>query len=69
MVVSFTMLTINADSHPVMRRFHRPADEKRTPVVLPAHLFDAWLVATQETAPSFFDLALLPELVSKPVSD
>jgi putative SOS response-associated peptidase YedK len=67
--VSFTMLTINADSHPVMRRFHRPADEKRTPVVLLAHLFDAWLAATHETAPSFLDLALLPELVSKPVSD
>lgn len=69
MVVSFTMLTINADSHPVMRRFHRPADEKRTPVVLPAHLFDAWLAATHETAPSFLDLAQLPELMSKPVSD
>jgi putative SOS response-associated peptidase YedK len=69
MVVSFTMLTINADLHPVMRRFHRPADEKRTPVVLPAHLFDAWLAATHETAPSFLDLAILPELVSKPVSD
>lgn len=67
-VVSFTMLTINADEHPVMRRFHRPADEKRTPVVLAANLFDLWLAATAESAPSFLDLAVLPELVSEPVS-
>jgi putative SOS response-associated peptidase YedK len=67
-VVSFTMLTINAHAHPVMRRFHRPADEKRTPVVLPASRFDAWLTATVESAPSFLDLAVLPELVSEPVS-
>jgi hypothetical protein len=23
------MLTINADEHPLMRHFHKPADEKR----------------------------------------
>ena len=68
-VVSFTMLTINADAHPVMRRFHRPADEKRTPVVLPGVLFDAWLSATVDTAPSLLNLSVLPELVSEPVSD
>jgi putative SOS response-associated peptidase YedK len=33
-VTSFTMLTVNADEHPVMQQFHRPGDEKRTPVVL-----------------------------------
>lgn len=67
-VVSFTMLTINADAHPVMQRFHRPADEKRTPVVLPAVLFDAWLSATVDTAPSLLNLSVLPELVSEPAS-
>lgn len=25
---SFTMLTINADAHPLMRQFHKPTDEK-----------------------------------------
>jgi len=33
---SFTMLTVNAEAHPVMRRFHKPGDEKRTVVVLTA---------------------------------
>ena len=26
---SFAMLTVNADGHPLMRRFHQPGDEKR----------------------------------------
>jgi putative SOS response-associated peptidase YedK len=33
-VVSFTMLTVNADTHPVMRQFHKAEDEKRSVVVL-----------------------------------
>ena len=27
LVVSFSMLTVNADEHPVMRQFHKPGDE------------------------------------------
>lgn len=44
-VTSFSMLTINADDHPVMNQFHREGDEKRTPVVLMPDQFDAWLGA------------------------
>lgn len=33
-VLSFTMITTNADDHALMRRFHRPDDEKRTVVIL-----------------------------------
>ncbi|GAA5785145.1 SOS response-associated peptidase [Chitiniphilus shinanonensis] len=40
---SFTQLTINADAHPVMRRFHAPGDEKRSLVVVPRADYDAWL--------------------------
>ncbi|WP_227815035.1 SOS response-associated peptidase [Nitrogeniibacter aestuarii] len=45
---SFTMLTVNADTHPVMRRFHKPQDEKRTVVVLDGSQIDAWLGASSE---------------------
>lgn len=45
---SFTMLTVNADDHPVMRRFHRPGDEKRTPVVLDGDHIEDWLGAANE---------------------
>lgn len=33
-IVSFTMLTVNADDHPVMRGFHKPEDEKRSVVIV-----------------------------------
>ncbi len=35
-VFSFSMLTLNADTHPLMRRFHRPAEEKRSVAVVDA---------------------------------
>lgn len=37
---SYTMLTINADSHPLMNQFHKPADEKRMVVILPEDQYD-----------------------------
>jgi putative SOS response-associated peptidase YedK len=42
---SFTMLTINADGHDVMRHFHKPDDEKRMVVILDESDYDAWLDA------------------------
>ena len=33
-VRSFSMLTVNADDHPLMRLFHKPNDEKRMVVIL-----------------------------------
>lgn len=44
-VHSFTMLTINADEHPLMRLMHRPNEEKRMVVVLPAGRYGDWLDA------------------------
>lgn len=45
-VHSFTMLTINADQHLLMRQFHKPADEKRMVVILPPERYADWLSAT-----------------------
>ena len=42
---SYTMLTINADSHPLMRQFHKPDDEKRMVVILNEADYGAWLTA------------------------
>ncbi len=44
-LVSFTMLTINADMHPLMQRFHRPEDEKRMVALLRRDQYRAWLDA------------------------
>jgi len=52
-VHSFTMLTINADAHPLMRQFHKPADEKRMVVILPPDRYDDWLDAAADQSADF----------------
>lgn len=48
---SMSMLTINADGPPVMQRFHKPGDEKRSVVILPDDEWGDWLRAKSvETA-------------------
>ncbi len=41
--ISFTMLTVNANEHPLMKRFHKPGDEKRSVVIVPPTSYDDWL--------------------------
>lgn len=45
---SMSMLTINADGHPLMSRFHKPEDEKRSVVILPDAAWGDWLRARSE---------------------
>jgi putative SOS response-associated peptidase YedK len=52
-LLSYTMLTINADGHPIMQRFHKPDDEKRMVVFLRPEQYDAWLTSDAEDAPEF----------------
>ena len=47
---SFTLLTVNADGHALMGRMHKPGEEKRMPVIVPAHSYAAWLQATPQSA-------------------
>jgi putative SOS response-associated peptidase YedK len=53
LVVSFSMLTVNADEHPVMNQFHQQGDEKRTPVIIAPELHKAWLGAETMLASKF----------------
>ena len=52
-VHSFTMLTINADEHALMRNYHKPADEKRMVVILPEEAYEDWLNAPAGQAMRF----------------
>ena len=63
-VVSFSMLTVNADDHPVMCQFHKPGDEKRTPVIIAPHLHDPWLSADTAQATALMSWTHMPELVA-----
>lgn len=50
---SYTMLTINADEHPLMRLFHKPTDEKRMVVILPPEHYQDWLQSPVEHCTRF----------------
>lgn len=56
-VESYTMLTVNADDHPIMRRMHKPdpklspdQQDKRSVVPLEPEHLDAWLHGTAQQA-------------------
>ena len=48
--MSFSMLTVNADHHAIMKRMHRPGEEKRMPVIIRRDDYDQWLNASAEAA-------------------
>lgn len=51
---AFTQITINADNHPLMNRFHKPDEEKRTLVIIAPDEYDDWLACKDtEFARSF----------------
>ncbi|WP_444679492.1 SOS response-associated peptidase [Halomonas sp. E19] len=52
-VHSYTMLTINADDHPLMSNFHRPGAEKRMVVLLPQARIKDWLTASADESAEF----------------
>lgn len=43
---SFTHFTLNADDHPLLKRFHRPGEEKRGVAILRPEHYDDWLSST-----------------------
>jgi hypothetical protein len=60
------MLTVNADEHEVMQQFHRPGDEKRTPVIIALELHEVWLSADPVQAAELMTWAHMPELRVEP---
>ena len=61
---SYTMLTINADMHPLMKRMHKPdpkapedAQDKRSVIPIEAGDVDTWLAGTVEEASRLLQLA------------
>lgn len=65
LALSFTMLTVNADNHPLMKRFHKPGAEKRSVVVLRPEEYDDWLGSrTVDEARSFLNLFPADEMAA-----
>ncbi len=61
---AFTQLTVNADDHPLMKKFHKQGEEKRSLVIIPPGEYDEWLHCKDpEQARSFLTL-YPPELMA-----
>ncbi|MFP3549773.1 SOS response-associated peptidase family protein [Paraburkholderia sp. SIMBA_049] len=64
---SFTMLTVNSDEHPLMKRFHKPGDEKRSVVIVPPVSYEAWLSSrSTDEARSFLSLYAVEAMHAEP---
>ncbi len=64
-IYSYTMLTINADQHPVMRQFHKPDDEKRMVVIVSDANYDAWLAASAADSQAFLTAFQADNLIAE----
>jgi len=51
--LSYTMLTINADAHPLFKEYHQPGKEKRMVVILSDESYKDWLEAGPEDTRGF----------------
>lgn len=65
-LLSFSMLTINADGHEIMKHFHKPEDEKRSIVVLNETEYLPWLNANLIEAKELLHLSPSGFLLSEP---
>ena len=66
LIVSFSMLTVNADEHTVMNQFHKPGDEKRTPVIISPEYHGDWLGADLADAAALMSWQNMPALAAYP---
>ena len=65
-VYSYTMLTVNADHHSLMRNFHRPTEEKRMVVILEPQHYADWLAAAPDRGLGYLTTYPAERLVANP---
>lgn len=66
-LLSFTMLTMNADDHDLLKNYYRAEDEKRILVILPESQYADWLNAPAADAMDFIRHYPADKLVATPV--
>ncbi len=66
-IVSFTVLTLNANNHALLRRYQQPGSEKRMPVILNEGAYGAWLTVRLEKAKEFMRQYSASWLAANPV--
>jgi putative SOS response-associated peptidase YedK len=68
-IVSFTLLTMNANNHALLRRYQQPGSEKRMPVILNEGAYGAWLTVRMEKAKEFMRQYPANWLAANPVEN
>jgi putative SOS response-associated peptidase YedK len=66
-IISFTLLTVNANSHALLNRYQQNGNEKRMPVILGEGAYDAWLNTRPEKAREFMRAYSAQLLTANPV--
>ena len=66
-IVSFTLLTVNANSHALMNRYGQNGNEKRMPAILNEGAYGAWLNAPLDKAREFMRAYPANLLLANPV--
>ncbi|MDI1274176.1 SOS response-associated peptidase family protein [Polaromonas sp.] len=66
-IISYTLLTVNANSHALMSRYQQPGNEKRMVAILNEGAYDAWLGARPEKAREFMRAYPANWLTANPV--
>lgn len=66
-LVSFTLLTVNANNHALLHRYQQPGSEKRMPVILNEGAYGAWLTVRHEKAREFMRAYAANWLTANPV--
>ena len=66
-IISYTLLTVNANSHALMNRYGQNGNEKRMPAILNEGAWNAWLTAPLDKAREFMRAYPANLLLANPV--
>ena len=66
-IVSYALLTVNANNHSLLHRYQQPGSEKSMPAILNEGAYDAWLTARPEKAKEFMRQYAAQWLTANPV--
>ena len=66
-IISYCLLTVNANNHALLHRYGQPGSEKSMPAILNEGAYDAWLTARPEKAKEFMRQYAAQWLAANPV--
>ncbi|WP_087748058.1 MULTISPECIES: SOS response-associated peptidase [unclassified Acidovorax] len=66
-IISYCLLTVNANNHALLHRYGQPGSEKSMPAIVNEGAYDAWLTARPEKAKEFMRQYAAQWLTANPV--